>query len=104
MRTVLPCAGSSPSPTHATAQCFTEIEYWYRCGCPLSRPWNADPSLTSCNTNGPSFSVITDLGFAGKVDLAFKVFDDMRTTGLPLTVNTYNRLLGVCEKVRYGRA
>lgn len=46
-----------------------------------------------------SFSVLTDLGYAGKVELAFSVFDDMRMAGIPLTVNTYNRLLGVCEKV-----
>lgn len=46
-----------------------------------------------------SFSVLTDLGYAGKVELAFSIFDDMRMAGIPVTVNTYNRLLGVCEKV-----
>lgn len=47
-------------------------------------------------------TVIADLGFAGEVDKAFEIFDDMRMTGVPPTLTTYNRLLGVCEKVRGG--
>lgn len=43
---------------------------------------------------------MTDLGYAGKVELAFSIFDDMRMAEIPPTVNTYNRLLGVCEKVQ----
>lgn len=43
--------------------------------------------------------VLTDLGFASEVDLAFSIYDDMRMAGIPPSVNTYNRLLGVCEKV-----
>ena len=46
--------------------------------------------------------MIADLGFAGEVDLAFEIFDDMRMTGVPPTITTYNRLLGVCEKVWVG--
>ena len=43
--------------------------------------------------------VIADLGFAEQVDLAFEIHDEMRKAGIPPSTNTYNRLLGVCEKV-----
>ncbi|CAM9273262.1 unnamed protein product, partial [Ectocarpus sp. 13 AM-2016] len=43
-------------------------------------------------------TVMTDLGFAGEVDLAFSIYDDMRMAGIPPSLDTYNRLLGVCEK------
>ncbi|CAM9455508.1 unnamed protein product, partial [Ectocarpus fasciculatus] len=43
-------------------------------------------------------TVMTDLGFAGEVELAFSIYDDMRMAGIPPSLDTYNRLLGVCEK------
>lgn len=43
-------------------------------------------------------TVIADLGHAGKVDLAFQVFDDLQMADITPSINSYNRLLGVCEK------
>lgn len=46
--------------------------------------------------------MIADLGHAGKVDLAFEVFQELQATDIPPSIWSYERLLGACEKVRDG--
>lgn len=45
-------------------------------------------------------TVMTDMGFAGKVEEAIGLFKGLGRLGLTPTVATYGALVGACEKVR----